>query len=424
MKLLIKSAKVVDPGSPHEGKKTDILVEDGVITSVKPSIRPGGIRKIVEMDGLHVSPGWFDMQANFCDPGYEYKEDIHSGVEAAASGGFTGVALSPATHPTIYSKSQVEYIVKKSGGQLVDIYPVGTLSHKMEGKELSEMYDMKVSGAVAFSDDTSTVMDSGLMHRALLYAKGFGGLILSRCSDRAMSPGTFVNEGNSSILLGLKGEPPIAEEIMIARDIFLAKQTESRLHVHSISTQGSVGLIRNAKKGGLALTTSVNAYNLALDESALLGFDPSCKVNPPLRTKDDIKALRNALLDGTIDVICSDHRPEDEENKKVEFDMASPGMTGIETLYSLVNMHSGLSQLQIIEKIAIAPRRILGLTIPSIQEGEKANLTLFLPRMEWNYEGKDIRSHSRNSPFIGKKLTGRAVAVVNNDQVKTINYEW
>ncbi len=393
----------------------DILVENGVITEIKTSIPAGGIKKVVEAKGLHVSPGWFDMQAQFCDPGHEYKEDIHSGIKAAVKGGFTGVALSPATHPAVYSKSQVEYIVGKAAGHIVDVYPTGTISHKLEGKELSEMYDMKMSGAIAFTDDTNPVMNAGLMHRALLYSKSFGGLIISRCNDKTISPESYVNEGKVSVTLGIKGEPSIAEEIMLIRDLFLAEHTEARIHINSISTAGSVQLIKNAKKQGLPVTVSVNAYNLAMDDSELLGFDSFCKVNPPLRSKEDIKALKKALLEDIIDVICSDHRPEDEENKKLEFDLATPGMIGLQTLYPLVNMHSGLSTLQIVDKIAIRPRQVLGLSVPTIKNGEKANLTLFSPTLEWTLEDKDIQSPSKNTPLIGKKLKGKVLGILNND---------
>jgi dihydroorotase len=419
MNMLIQSAKVVDPNSPHNGKTVDILIEGGVITEIKKSIPAGGTKKVVNAEDLHVSPGWFDMQAHFCDPGYEYKENLETGIKAAAKGGFTGVAISPATNPTIYSKSQVEYIVSKAAGHIVNIHPVGTLSHKMEGKELSEMYDMKQSGAVAFSDDHNPVMNAGLMHRALLYTKSFGGLIMSRCNDKTIATDSGVNEGKVSVTIGVKGEPSIAEEVMVIRDLFLAEHTEAPLHISSVSTAGSLYLIRTAKKQGLAVTASVNAYNLALDDSALMDFDTNCKVSPPLRGKDDIKALKKALQDGTLDVICSDHRPEDEENKKLEFDLAAPGMLGIQTLYPLINMYAELSTEQIVNKIAIRPRQILGLTIPTIKEGENANLTLFSPSQEWTLDSKQIASPSKNTPFIGKKLKGRVIGIFNNDKYES-----
>jgi dihydroorotase len=415
MNLLVQSAKIIDPASPHHGKTQDILIENGKITEIKKSIPAGGIKKVVSANDLHASPGWFDMQANFCDPGYEHRESITSGIKAAIKGGFTGVAVMPSTNPTIYSKSQVEYIIGKSTGQIVDIYPVGAISHKLEGNDLAEMYDMKISGAVAFSDDIHPVMNAGLMHRALLYAKSFNGLIMSRCNDKSLSTGTDVNEGKSSVSIGIKGEPRIAEEIMLIRDLFLAQHTDARIHINSISVAGSISLIKSARKQGVIVTVSVNGYNLCLDDSEVLGFDSNYKVSPPLRGKEDIKALKKALAEGVIDVICSDHRPEDEESKKVEFDLATPGMIGIQTLYPIINMHSELSTEQIIEKISINPRKILGLKVPTIKEGEDANLTFFAPNEEWVFEEKNIASISKNTPFIGKKMRGKVIGVTNND---------
>jgi len=415
MNLLVQSAKVIDPASPHNGKICDILIEGGKITEIKKSIPAGGIKKVISANNLHVSPGWFDMQVNFCDPGNEHKESLATGIQAAIRGGFTGVAVVPGTNPALHSKSQIEYIISKSSGQIVDVYPIGAISYKLEGKDLAEMYDMKISGAVAFSDDIHPVMNAGLMHRALLYSRSFNGLVMSRCNDKSLSTGSDVNEGKSSVSIGVKGEPRIAEEIMLIRDLFLAQYTEARLHVNSISVAGSIALVKSARKQGVNITVSVNGYNIFLDDSEVLGFDTNYKVSPPLRSKDDIKAIKKALAEGVIDVICSDHRPEDEESKKVEFDLASPGMIGIQTLYPLVNMHSELTSEQIIEKIAINPRKILGLTVPSVNEGQEANLTLFSPTEEWVFEEKHIASISKNSPFIGKKLKGKVVGIVNKD---------
>ncbi len=415
MNLLVQSAKIVDPASPHNGKTQDILIENGKITEIKKSISAGGIKKIVAAKDLHASPGWFDMQANFCDPGNEHKESLATGIHAAARGGFTGVAVMPSTNPPIHSKSQVEYIISKSAGKAVDIYPIGAISHRLEGKDLAEMYDMKTSGAVAFSDDTHPVMNAGLMHRALLYARSFNGLIMSRCNDKTLSTGSDVNEGKSSVSIGVKGEPGIAEEIMLIRDLFLAGHTEARIHINSISVAGSIALIKSARKQGVNVTVSVNGYNIFLDDSEILDFDTNYKVSPPLRSKEDIKAIKKALAEGVIDVICSDHRPEDEESKKVEFDLATPGMIGIQTLYPLVNMHSDLTTVQIIEKISINPRKILGLEIPTIKEGSPANLTFFSPSEEWVFDAKQIVSVSKNSPFMGKKMKGRVHGIFNND---------
>ncbi|MGP8214616.1 MAG: dihydroorotase [Bacteroidia bacterium] len=415
MNLLIQSAKITDPASPHNGKILDILIENGKITEIGKNIPAGGIKKVISGDDLHVSPGWFDMQANFCDPGNEHKESIATGIKAAIKGGFTGVAVMPSTNPTVHSKSQVEYIIGQAKGQVVDIYPVGAISYKMEGKDLAEMYDMRMSGAVAFTDDIHPVMNAGLMHRALLYAKSFDGLIMSRCNDKTLSTGSDVNEGKSSVSIGMKGEPRIAEEIMVIRDLFLAQHCDARIHINSISVAGSISLVKSSRKQGVNVTVSVNGYNLCLDDSEILGFDSNYKLSPPLRGKEDIKALKKALAEGVIDVICSDHRPEDEESKKVEFDLATPGIIGIQTLYPIVNMYSELTTEQIIEKIAINPRKILGLAVPVIKDGEIANLTLFSPNEEWVFEEKHIASISKNTPFSGKKLKGKVAGIVNND---------
>jgi len=414
MQLLVKSAMIVDPNSPHNRKIQDVLIENGTITDIKAKIPSTGVKKVIEANDMHLSPGWFDMQANFCDPGFEYKEDLSSGIKAAAAGGFTGVAVVPSTNPPLHSKTQIEYILNKTAGQIVDVYPIGTISSKLEGKDLSEMYDMKTSGAIAFTDDIHPVMSAGLLHRALLYTKSFGGLIISRCNDTSLATGLCVNEGKVSVMLGLKGEPSIAEEIMVTRELFLAEYAEARLHISSISTEGSVNLIRNAKKKGLSITTSVNAYNLAFDESELLGFDTNFKVSPPLRSKNDNKALKKALSDGTIDVICSDHRPEDEENKKLEFDLSTPGMLGIQTIYPLINVYSGLSQEDIIKKIALNPRKILGLENNIIEKGAKANITFFSPSIEWILKKTDIHSQSYNSPLLNKKLKGKVIGILNH----------
>jgi dihydroorotase len=325
----------------------------------------------------------------------------------------------PGTQPPIHTKAEIKYIRNKTAGNLVDVLPVGAISHHTDGKELSEMYDMHIAGAIAFSDDKKPVNDAGLMLRALLYAKNFKGLLLAHCDESTVSLNGQMNEGKTSTGLGLKGIPSLAEELMIARDLFLCEYTGGKIHFQSVSTARSVQLIREAKKKGLKVTASVNAYNLALEDSALKDFDTNCKANPPLRTKSDIDALKKGLADGTIDAITSDHRPEDEENKKVEFDYAAFGMIGLETSFALASTHSGLKLNDLIKKFAIRPRQILGLPVPGIKVKEKANLTLFLPNKEWKFEEKDIRSKSKNTPFAGKKLRGKIVGVVNNGKFQT-----
>jgi len=429
MHLLVKSARVVDPNSPHHNKTVSILIEYGIIRKISSGkIDVPSTTKIIEAEGLHVSPGFFDMQVNFRDPGHEYKEDLLSGSLAAASGGFTGVAVMPGTHPPIHTKSEIEYIKNKTAGNLVDVFPVGAISHNTDGKELSEMYDMHTAGAIAFSDDKKPVSDAGLLMRALLYTKNFsagggsarGGqsTIMVHCDEKTISLNGQMNEGKTSTGLGLKGMPALAEEIMVARNLFLCEYTGGKIHFQSVSTARSVELIRDAKKKKLNVTASVNAHHLAQDDSALSDFDTYYKVNPPLRSKADIDALKKGLADGTIDAITSDHSPEDEENKKVEFDYAAFGMIGLETCFALANTYSNLKLNDLIKKFAIRPREIFGMAAPKIREKEKANLTLFLPNKEWKFEEKDIRSKSKNTPFIGKKLKGKIVGVVNNGKLE------
>src|ERR1035437_7485263 len=429
MQLLIKSAKVVDPSSPHNGKTVSIFIENGIIRQVTPKgvlqtsakLEVTSNTKVIDVEGLHVSPGFFDMQVNFRDPGHEYKEDLLSGCTSAAAGGFTGVAIMPGTHPPIHTKSEVEYVRRKTAGNIVDAFAVGAITQNTEGKELSEMYDMYTAGAIAFSDDKKPVSDAGLLMRALLYAKNFKGLLMAHCDEKTISLNGHMNEGKVSTSLGLKGIPALAEEVMVARNIFLCEYTGGKIHFQSVSTARSVELIRNAKKQGLKVTASVNAHHLALDDSSLKDFDTACKVNPPLRTKEDMAALKKGLADGTLDAITSDHSPEDEENKKVEFDYAAFGMIGLETCFALANTYSNLKLNDLIKKFAIRPREIFGLPIPKIKEKEKANLTLFLPSKEWKLEVNNIRSKSKNTPFVGKKLKGKVLGVVNNGKIELVS---
>jgi dihydroorotase len=415
MHILIKSAKILDKSSAFHGKTADILIEDGIIKQIGENLKSNKA-EIIEKENLHVSIGWFDMRVNFRDPGFEYKEDIFSGIKAAASGGFTGVLVMPSTLPPIHSKAEVEYIRNKSKGAVVDVFPAGTVSHRLEGKDLSEMYDMHLSGAIAFTDDKQAVSDPGLLQKALLYVKGFNGLIISFPEDKKIASDGKINEGVISTSTGLKGTPALAEELMIARDIYLTEYTDSRLHIATVSSAKSVELIRQAKKKGLQITAEVTAHHLALDESELLDFDSNFKVKPPLRTSEDIKALVEGLADGTIDVICSDHSPEDIEMKQREFDHAAFGTIGLESAFGAANaaVSASIDVEDLIEKISINPRKVLGLKIPAIKEGEKANLTLFTPNEEWTFDQQHIKSKSNNTPFKGKKLRGRAVAVINN----------
>ncbi|MCD6065795.1 MAG: dihydroorotase [Bacteroidetes bacterium] len=418
MNILIKSAKIVDSSSDLNGKKFDILIERGIITEIKATIKNDKGYKTVESPDLCVSPGWIDMQARFCDPGFEFKEDLESGVRAAAGGGFTAVCIMPGTEPPLHTKSQIEYVVNKTKDGAVDVYPIGTLTQNREGKDIAEMHDMKLSGAVAFSDDKRPVKDSGLLLRALQYASNVGALVIAHNEDKSLSHGGQMHEGEVSTRIGLKGIPAIAEELMLQRNLQILEYTDARLHVSAISTKGSVDLLKRSKAEGLKVTAAVAAHNLLLDDTKVFEFDTNYKVNPPLRAKEDLEALKKGLLNNTIDVIVSDHTPEDTENKELEFDLASNGIIALETAYAAANTacHAKLSQDHLVEKLCHNPRKILGLEVPVIREGEAANLTLFDPSREWTFEKKNILSKSKNTPFVGYKFKGKVVGIVNKNE--------
>jgi len=413
MNLLIKSATIIDSNSPFNLKIADVLIEKGIITQIAPEIETD--TEIFEAEGKYLSPGFFDLNCNIGEPGLETKEDLYTGTKAAAAGGFTGIALMPNTIPPVHSKSEIEYILNRSKKNLVDVYPLGTISHKREGKDLAEMYDMYLSGAKAFSDGNRPVQDAGLMERALLYAQGFDALIFSYPEDTAIAGKAKVNEGEVSTLLGMKGIPSLAEELMIARDLYLAEYTVSRIHFSTISTTRSVELIREAKRRGLEVTCDVAAHHLVLTDDALLGFDSLYKVKPPLRTQDDVDALLAGLKDGTIDAIVSQHTPHEVEFKDVELEVAEFGITGLQTALPLA-LKAGLDIGLIVEKMAINPRKILNIDIPVIAEGKEANFVLFDADEVWEYNKNNNRSRSYNSPFIGHNLIGKVLLTCNNNQ--------
>ena len=414
MNILIKSAKVIDPKGKHHNKIRDILIENGIIKKVSAKIKD--VRaKIYAAKNLHVSLGWMDLHANFRDPGFEYKEDIHSGCKAAAKGGFTGVLLMPQNNPVTDNNAQVEYIHSKGKDNIVSVHAAGSLTKGMQGKDMVEMYDMKNAGAPAFTDDKNSVQHNDVLKVALLYAKDFDGLIMNYPNDSSIANGGQIHEGKISTALGLKGIPAMAEEIMIDRDISLCEYTDSKLHLSYISTKNSVSKIKKAKKQGINISADVALHNLILTDEKISHFDTRYKVLPPLRSNTDCTALIKGLKDGTIDVICTDHSPEDEENKKTEFDNAAFGIIGLETAFGLIGKHlsAHLSLAEIIEKIAINPRKLLQLESAKIEEGNTANLTLFDPDIEWEFQKIDIKSKSVNTPFIGEKLKGKALAIYN-----------
>ncbi len=419
MKVLLKSVKIIDPNSSFHNKELDIFIENGKIKDIGKSINASNNTKVLEITNCHISPGWFDMYAHLCDPGYEHREDLHSGMSAAAAGGFTGVLMTPETDPPLHSKAEIEYILNNTKTNIVDVYPAGAITKRLQGKEISEMLDMHHQGAIAFTDGDQAISDAGIMLKALQYVKAVDGLIISHSEDGFVARDGVMNEGIMSTRLGLKGIPAIAEELIAMRDIRLAEYAGGSIHFAHISTKRAVELIQRAKKNGLNITAGVAAYHLHLEESMLEDYDTNYKVTPPLRTKSDIQALKKALNSGVLDVVCSNHKPQNEEVKKVEFDYAENGMINFETAFAILNtaVSDTLDITQIIEKIAINPRKILKLDIPKIEIGAYANITLFNPSKKWTFERKDIHSKSKNTPYIGTVFTGKPLGIINNNKL-------
>lgn len=413
MKIRISKATIVDERHPDNGKKRDILIENGKITKIAASIKTDA-DKVYDDEGLCISIGWMDMRANFRDPGDEQKEDLESGLKAAANGGFTAVALMPSTNPAIDNKGAVAYLLNRAKSGKVQVVPIGTISKKRGGESLAEMYDMYQAGAMAFSDDKQPITESGLLHRALLYTKNFDSTVIHFPYDSTLIPNGQINEGVQSTLLGLKGIPAIAEEMMVARDLTLLEYTNGRLHLGPVSSAASIKRIASAKKEGLQITCETTAAHLAYSETVLDGFDTNYKLLPPLRSEQNRKELIKLLKSGKIDVITSDHSPEDEEHKKLEFDYANFGMAGIETffpvLYSAIGDHIALDKL--IATFSINPRRILQVDVPEIKEGTRANLTLFSTSQKTLFERKNLKTKGYNVAEIGKELPGKVIAII------------
>ena len=422
MKMLIKNATVVDENSKHHMQVKDLLIENGTIIRLEDNITTADA-DVFEAKNLHVSLGWTELNARFGEPGHEYKEDLESGLSAAAKGGFTQVALMPSTKPCIQSKTDVSFLTQRTAKHAVNLLPIGALTENRDGKQITEMYDMHQSGAIAFSDDKRSIENAHVMKIAMLYAKNFDGLIMSFSSEKKTANLGQMNEGVTSTKLGLKGIPSLAEELQLARDLQLCEYTNAKVHFSSLTTAESMKMIREAKNKGLNITADTSSYHLLLDDTKLEQFDSNLKVNPPLRSKKDIKALKDALKDGTLDAVTSDHQPQNIENKKCEFDMAAFGMINLETSFSVANtaLKANLSIEEIIPKFTSAPRKILGLEIPTIEEGAVADLTIFNPELKWKLHKKEIVSKSKNTALTNLEFTGKPLAIYNNGQFVPCN---
>jgi dihydroorotase len=415
MSLLIKGITIADASSEFNGKTCDVRVENDTIVEIGNELSAKKSDTVLDSKCSILSPGFFDLNCFFGELGLETKEDIKTGSAAAAAGGFTGVALMPNTKPVVHSKSEVEYILNRAKGNLVDVHPIGAVSHGLEGKELAEMFDMKQAGAVAFAEGGKAIADDGFMSRALQYALGFDGLIFTHPENKSLAGKAHVNESATTILLGMKGIPALAEEMQISRDIFLAQYHNAPVHISNISTSGAVAIIKKAKKEGVKVTCDVAAHQLVFTEELLNDFDSNYKVKPPLRSRADNRALIAGLKDGTIDAISSQHRPHEIEFKNVEFEIASYGIIALQTVLPLL-VKAGLDAALIVEKLAVAPRKLLKLPIPAIKVGEKANFTVFNTHKTWEFNGQTNQSKSANSPLLNTTLTGKVELVYNNGQ--------
>ena len=420
--LLLRNARVIDPGGPHHGTETDILVQDGRVARMGGRIAKGGATEI-RRAGLHVSPGWVDLRAHFREPGEEWKQGVRNGLDAAAAGGFTAVAVLPSTTPPVDRHGGVTALLRRAEGHPVRLMPIGGLTQGLEGKQLAELYDQHQAGALAFSDDQRTIRNTRLMMLALQYTVGLPGTtppVMVYPNDPDLARDGMMHEGPMSTKLGLKGLPVIAETIALARDLALLEYSGGHLHVATLSTAESVMMVREAKQRGLKVTASVAAHNLLLDDGCLRGFETCYKVMPPLRDSHHIDALREGIKDGTIDAIVSDHRPEDREHKVIEFGPAAFGIIGLETCFAVANtaLKGRMDLRRTIERFTLGPRKVLGLPVVHVEEGVDADLTLFDPEMDWTCGEADLLSRSHNTPFLGQRFTGRPLGIVARGQVR------
>lgn len=413
MKILLKSATIIDSNSEYHLSKKDILINNGIIEAIENTLDVSA-EETVSLENLHVSMGWFDSSISFGEPGYEDRETIDNGLQVAAKSGFTNIALNPTTNPVVQSQASIRYLLSRAQDNAVTVHPIGALSVDSKGLDLTELYDMHSEGAIAFYDYQKPVKNANLLKIALQYTQGFNGLVQSFPMDRSIAKNAVVHEGITSTLLGLKGIPSFSETLQLARDIAVLEYTGGRLHIPTISTSKSVEMIREAKAKGLNISCSVNISHLILIDSVLDSFDTRYKVLPPLRLEEDRKALLEGLADGTIDGVTCDHQPLTIEEKKVEFEQALYGSIGMESAFAalnqLVGVEKAVSYMQGLKKV-------FGITTETIKKGATANLSLFRPDGEWTFEKEHILSSQTNSSLLGQKMKGSVYGILSNNQI-------
>lgn len=418
MKLVIRNCKVLDPTSEYRNKRVDILIERGVITDIGKDLQ---VTKAQEITGknLLVSVGWMDIGTHLGEPGHEHRETFESIGRAALAGGFTDLATMPDTVPTTQTKGQIKNLIDAGKSIGVDIHPMGALSKDLAGNEITEFVDMHLGGAAAFTDGLHPVKKGGLLLRALQYAKAVDGVVLHHSNDSSLSNEDLVHEGEVSAQIGMKGSPSMSESLMTYRDLQLHKYADSKLCLHLISTTESVTLIKKAKKKTNGLSVGVAYLNLVMDHTAVLSFDSNAKVLPILRSPSDSRSLQKAVSDDTIDYIATNHRPLEIEKKQLEYPYATHGAIGLETCFAALHTMSGqqIAIEQLVRKLTIGPRAVLGIANPSIALGSIAKLTIFDPTVKWTYTANGIKSKSQNSPFIGHPFVGRVVCTINGPTI-------
>lgn len=420
MNMLIQGGRVIDPSQGIDDV-LDILVENGAVKELGKGLKAPAGGETIDASGKIVTPGLIDMHVHLRDPGLEYKEDIVSGSRAAAAGGFTSVACMPNTKPVNDNKAISTYIIAKAKAEgVVNVFPIGSITQGSHGERLSEMGELKEAGCVAVSDDGRPVINSELMRRALEYAKGMGIMVISHAEDLSLVGEGVMNEGFVSTELGLKGIPWAAEDAATSRDVYLAEFTGSPLHIAHVSTKGSLRIIRNAKARGVQVTCETAPHYFSLTDEAVRGYDTNAKMNPPLRTADDVAAVKEALKDGTIDAIATDHAPHHLDEKDVEFNEALNGIIGLETSLplSLGLVEEGVLTLPaLVEKMACNPAKILGINRGTLKAGSVADITVIDPNAVWTVEADKLASKSKNSPFLGREMKGAAAYTIVSGKV-------